>query len=42
MYQALQFLLGTDIPVGSVENMTEDTRRDIWVLGVRHVPADDV
>jgi hypothetical protein len=29
MFQALQFLLGTDVPEGSVETMTEDTRRDI-------------
>jgi hypothetical protein len=42
MFQALQFLLGTDVPECAVETMTEDTRRDIWVLGVRHVSADDV
>jgi hypothetical protein len=39
MYQALQFLLGAHLPAGSVDNMTEESRRDIWVLGVRHVPA---
>jgi hypothetical protein len=42
MFQALQILLGTDVPEGSVETMTEVTRREIWVLGVRHVPADEV
>ena len=39
MYQALQFLLGAHLPAGSVDNMTEESMRDIWVLGVRHLPA---
>jgi hypothetical protein len=39
VYQALQFLLGAHLPEGSVLNMTEQMRRDIWVLGVFHAPA---
>jgi hypothetical protein len=42
VYQALQFLLGAHCPKGYVEHMTDDTRRDIWVLGIRHVPAHEV
>ena len=42
IYMALQFLLGSQLPVGEVPNMTEDMSRDIWVLGISHVPADDV
>ena len=42
VYQALQFLLGAHCPKGYVEEMTDDTRRDIWVLGIRHVPAHEV
>ena len=42
VYQALQFLLGAHCPQGSVEDMTDDTRRDIWVLGIKHVPAHEV
>jgi hypothetical protein len=42
MYQALQFLLGCHLPAGQVTHMTEDMSRDIWVLGVSHVPADQV
>jgi hypothetical protein len=42
VYQALQFLLGAHCPQRYVEDMTDDTRRDIWVLGIRHVPAHEV
>jgi hypothetical protein len=42
IYLALQFLLGSHLPVGAVPNMTEDMSRDIWVLGISHVPADNV
>jgi hypothetical protein len=42
IYQALQFLLGSHLPEGQVADMTDETRRDIWVLGVRHVPSQDV
>jgi hypothetical protein len=42
VYQALQFLLGAHCPKGYVEDMTDDTRRDIWVLDIRHVPAHEV
>jgi hypothetical protein len=40
--QALQFLLGAHLPEGKVHNMTEDMRREIWVLGILHAPADHV
>ena len=42
VYQALQFLLGAHCPKGYVQHMTDDTLRDIWVLGIRHVPAHEV
>jgi hypothetical protein len=42
IYQALQFLLGSHLPEGQVAHMTDETRRDIWVLGVCHVPSQDV
>ena len=42
VYQALQFLLGAHLPDGQVHNMTEDMRREIWVLGILHAPADHV
>jgi hypothetical protein len=42
IFQALQFLLGSHLPEGQVAHMTDETRRDIWVLGVRHVPSQDV
>jgi hypothetical protein len=42
MYQALQFLLGSHLPAGQVPHMTEDMSRDIWALGVSHVPAEQV
>jgi hypothetical protein len=42
VYQALQFLLGAHLPEGSANNMTDEMRRDIWVLGVYHAPANNV
>jgi hypothetical protein len=42
IYLALQFLLGSHLPVGEIPNMTEEMSRDIWVLGISHVPADNV
>ena len=42
VYQALHFLMGANCPKGYVEDMTDETRRDIWVLGIRHVPAHEV
>jgi hypothetical protein len=42
IYQALQFLLGSQLPEGHLAHITDETRRDIWVLGVRHVPSQDV
>ena len=42
VYQALQFLFGADVPVGSIPEMSEKNRREIWVLGVCYVPASHV
>ena len=43
IYQALLFLVGSDVPECRVtDSMTAETRRDIWVLEVRHVPSQDV
>lgn len=39
IYQALQFLMGSHLPEGEVENMTEKMRSSIWVLGICHIPA---
>jgi hypothetical protein len=42
VYQALQFLLGCELPVGVVPAMSDRERREIWVLGVWFVPAERV
>jgi len=42
VYQALQFLLGSDLPVGIIEGISDSQRREIWVLGVWYVPAERV
>ena len=40
IYQALQFLVGAELPAGVVPDMTEKQRREIWVLGISYVPAE--
>jgi hypothetical protein len=42
VYQALQFLLGSELPVGVVPAISDRQRREIWVLGVWYVPAERV
>ncbi len=42
IYQALQFLVGGQLPEGTVEDMSETMRREIWVLGVCYIPAQNV
>jgi hypothetical protein len=45
LYQALQFLLGVHVPVGQVHCMTQESSRDIWVLGIRvatYLSCDEV
>jgi hypothetical protein len=36
IYQALQFLVGAELPAGVVSDMTEKQRREIWVLGISY------
>ena len=42
VYQALQFMLGCELPVGVVPAMSDRQRREIWVLGLWYVPAEVV
>ncbi len=42
IYQALQFLLGSELPEGAVDNMTDNMRRSVWVLGICHIPAEQI
>ena len=39
VYEALQFKVGTQLPEGVVQEMTDKMRQEIWVLGVCYVPA---
>jgi hypothetical protein len=40
IYQALQFLVGAELPAGVIPDMTEKQWREIWVLGISYVPAE--
>ena len=42
IYQALQFRVGDHLPEGTVEDMSETMCREIWVLGVCYIPAQNV
>jgi hypothetical protein len=39
IYQALQFKVGAQLPVGVVQEMSGTMRNEIWVLGVCYVPV---
>jgi hypothetical protein len=40
IYQSLQFLVGGQLPLGVVRDMSDRQRCEIWVLGICYVPAD--
>jgi hypothetical protein len=40
IYQALQFLVGAQLPEGAVREMSDKQRCEIWVLGICYVPSD--
>jgi hypothetical protein len=39
IYQALQFMVGAQLPVGVIDDMSDALRGEIWVLGVCYIPA---
>ena len=42
IYQALQFKVGAQLPLGVVQEMSDTMRNEIWVLGVCYVPVEYV
>jgi hypothetical protein len=42
VYQAIQFVIGAELPFGVVQGMSARHLREIWVLGVWYVPAERV
>jgi hypothetical protein len=42
VYQALQFLFGSQLPEGVLQDMNDKQAREIWVLGIGYLPADYV
>ena len=39
MYQALEFIVGTSLPLDEVKGYTAKLKKEIWVRGVAYAPA---